>query len=91
MGLVVGLVYVDEESRPRPVVYNERFFHFFSSPGETVEEQRKKIQNANIGKPSCNVIVQPSKVIVFYNQGAVLCRTCSITLFMGSGLNYNTM
>ncbi|XP_064836125.1 UBAP1-MVB12-associated (UMA)-domain containing protein 1 [Oncorhynchus masou masou] len=27
--------------------------------GETVEEQRQKIQN--ISKPSCNVIVQPSK------------------------------
>ncbi|CAB1320741.1 unnamed protein product [Coregonus sp. 'balchen'] len=29
--------------------------------GETVEEQRQKIQNVNISKPSCNVIVQPSK------------------------------
>ncbi|XP_020494281.1 UBAP1-MVB12-associated (UMA)-domain containing protein 1 isoform X2 [Labrus bergylta] len=29
--------------------------------GETVEEQRKKVQNMNIAHPSTNVIVQPSR------------------------------
>lgn len=32
--------------------------------GETVEEQRKKMQNINITQPSTNVIVQPPKVSV---------------------------
>lgn len=30
--------------------------------GETVEEQRKKMQTINIAQPSTNVIVQPPKV-----------------------------
>ncbi|XP_019905839.1 UBAP1-MVB12-associated (UMA)-domain containing protein 1 isoform X2 [Esox lucius] len=28
---------------------------------DVAEEQRQRNQNANVGKPSCNVIVQPSK------------------------------
>lgn len=30
--------------------------------GETVEEQRKKMQTVNIAQPTTNVIVQPPKV-----------------------------
>uniref|UniRef100_A0A674PAS7 UBAP1-MVB12-associated (UMA) domain containing 1 n=1 Tax=Takifugu rubripes TaxID=31033 RepID=A0A674PAS7_TAKRU len=40
--------------------------------GETLEEQRKKVQTINIAQPSTNVIVQPSKVAVETTPAAVL-------------------
>lgn len=42
----------------------------FLAAGETAEEQRKKVQTANVAQPSTNVIVQPPKVSLCGGAGA---------------------
>lgn len=43
--------------------------------GESVEEQRKKMQTININQPSTNVIVQSSKVsLMLFSSKLSVCR-----------------